>query len=104
MLTSIDSYLVIQALVVASGSSGLRAFLPGANITLPLWVAEKNVAPQGEEVEEDPHLPLGSTWQDLDFSLETVLAPWVRLLNNRQGVNLRIWIMRALDRYRFVIG
>ncbi len=104
MLTPIDSYLVIQALVVASGSSGLRAFLPRANITLPIRVVEKNAAPQREGVEEDPHLPLESTWQDLDFSLATVLAPWVRLLNNRQGVNLRIWVMRALDRYRFVLG
>jgi len=61
--------------------------------------------PQNGQVEEgNPRLPLGSTWEDLDFSLETVLAPWVRLPNHLSGVNLRIWIMRALDRYRFVLG
>ena len=85
--------------MVASGSSGLRAFLPRPNVTLPLRVIE-----EVEQVEEDPHLPLGSTWQDLDFSLEKVLAPWARLSDNRPSVDIRTWVMRALDRYRFVLG
>ena len=82
----------------------MRAFLPAADITVPSRGTNESATPQGEAGEENPHLPLGSTWQDLDFSLETVLAPWVRLPDHHSGINLRIWVMRALDRYRFVLG
>ena len=71
---------------------------------MPSRAVNESATPQGEAGEEDPHLPLTSTWQDLDFSLDIALAPWVRLPDHHSGINLRTWVIRALDRYRFVLG
>jgi hypothetical protein len=49
-----------------------------------------------------PHLPLTSKWQSTDFSLATVFASgfW----GVEEGVNLRNWVQRMLERYRYVLG
>ncbi|KAF8342792.1 uncharacterized protein EI90DRAFT_3115337 [Cantharellus anzutake] len=93
---------IIRALIIRSGSSGLKAFLPTRDRVVPARMeTEEDVE---HTFQEDPHLPLGSTWEELDFSLETVLAHWTRHREGEASVNLRIWVMRALERYRFVIG
>ena len=49
-----------------------------------------------------PHLPLAHKWQGTDFSLAAVFASgfW----GVEEGVNLRDWVQRMLERYRYVIG
>ena len=83
--------LVIQALVKASGSLGLEAFLPSHDRVIP----GKQVAPEDEEV---PHLPLNDNWQDADFDIRTVIHSAGR------EVNIRDWTLKLLQRYRFVVG
>lgn len=50
-----------------------------------------------------PHLPLGSEWQKMDFSIPTVFASgfWGR---EEGGIRLRDWVQRMLERYRYVLG
>jgi len=47
-----------------------------------------------------PHLPLGSDWRDIDFSLRAVLGSgtW------GSGISVREFAQRVLERYRYVIG
>ena len=48
------------------------------------------------------YLPLTDKWQDGKFALRDVLAPW-GAADSREK-NVREWTLRALERYRFVIG
>ena len=45
-----------------------------------------------------PHLPLIKNWRDGDFSLRSVIG------SSLDGVNIRDWSLKLLQRYRFVIG
>lgn len=94
------------ALVAASGATGLEAFLPSPDRTVaPSVLAGKIpfLAPTPEQDEGPvPHLPLTDKWQDGKFALRDVLAPW-GAADSREK-NVREWTLRALERYRFVIG
>ncbi|KDQ19027.1 hypothetical protein BOTBODRAFT_184820 [Botryobasidium botryosum FD-172 SS1] len=82
---------LIKALVVASGSTGLSAFLPDKSRTFSSpW------SPFSGHPDLPPHLPLVDNWQKGDFSLTGILGS--------QDVNIRDWTMQLLHRYRFVIA
>ncbi|KAI0313282.1 hypothetical protein OF83DRAFT_564266 [Amylostereum chailletii] len=79
---------IIHELVRQSGALGLSAFLPPP---------DRNITPiiRGEA---PTTLPLASKWEDADFSLEVVFS------RAPGPVNVRQWITRVMDRYRFVVG
>ena len=93
---------IIQALIRASGSRGFGAFLPSPSRTL--HVSPSKLART---------LPLASDWRDVDFSLRGALEGGVpNSLRDDDGrapeptqpevaVNVRLWILRVLDRYRY---
>ncbi|KDN51800.1 hypothetical protein RSAG8_00348, partial [Rhizoctonia solani AG-8 WAC10335] len=79
---------IIQALIGASGSLGLSAFLP------PVAHGTKNTErPKNGAI---PHLPLVSDYRTGDFSLKAVVGD--------STTGLRFWTAKMLQRYRFVIG
>lgn len=91
--------VVIMALVTASGPLGLSAFFPEKDnvyINGPLAVGRKF-----PRYLPPPHLPLTSTWQEADFSLENVMASTA--LPGEQ-VNLREYCMKLLSRYLYLSG
>ena len=80
---------VIQALVAASGRLGLDSFLPSSD--------RKTPGDALSDPEEVPHLPLNARWEDADFRIESVMS-------KAQGMSVREWTLRLLERYRFAIG
>lgn len=91
-LADLARILVIQALMKASGTLGLEAFLPSPERELPL--AQEDLSYDDNEV---PHLPLTPRWEDAQFSLLSVMGA-------SRELNVRAWTLRLLQRYRFVIG
>jgi hypothetical protein len=88
--------IVLKALVRASGDLGLSALLPSP---------DRRYRPQtqGSPITDiPPHLPLSSEWEHVDFSLAAVFASGFWTSEN--GINLREWVQRMLERYRHVIG
>lgn len=81
-----------MALVEASGTLGLSAFLPARDRTLGTLAGK---VPAHEH--DIPHLPLVDDWTQADFSLRAVMG-----LSDE--INVRTWTLRLLQRYRFVIG
>ncbi|KAH7104304.1 hypothetical protein BKA62DRAFT_502361 [Auriculariales sp. MPI-PUGE-AT-0066] len=90
---------IVQALVRASGRLGFDAFLPPANRTV-------NVRP----FKLARTLPIGQRWKDIDFSLSGVLEAGTPsdLLDDGEEpssqahkIELRKWVLRVLDRYRY---
>ncbi|QRW00561.1 exopolysaccharide phosphotransferase [Ceratobasidium sp. AG-Ba] len=79
---------IINALVAASGTLGLSAFLPN-----PIHGLKSTQESAQDPV---PHLPLVSDYHTGDFSLRGVLGD--------SAVDIRAWTVRMLQRYRFVIG
>ncbi|KAG7448582.1 uncharacterized protein BT62DRAFT_992613 [Guyanagaster necrorhizus] len=100
---------IIRALMIASGPLGLSEFLPSPNRTVPLRRPQNHVdelPPVGP-----PHLPLAPDYRDIDFSLDTVMAPWIEEATQRRGLekgaaglSVREWTMMAIQRYRYVVG
>lgn len=93
--TLLISVLVIQALVSRTGRLGLEAFLPP-----PHRIHYSNV--KGRVVEDVdpqsiPRLPLVKRPKDTSFAMKDVLREW-------GTVRVRDWILRAMERYRFVVG
>ncbi|KZT09090.1 uncharacterized protein LAESUDRAFT_722792 [Laetiporus sulphureus 93-53] len=84
---------VIKALVRASGSQGLSAFLPLPELVMPPVAAP---AAGTHRTDEEPHLPLVHDWHDGDFSLRAVVG-------TTHNVNVRQWILQLMQRYRYVI-
>ncbi|CCM00622.1 uncharacterized protein FIBRA_02658 [Fibroporia radiculosa] len=81
---------IIMSLVHASGRLGLSAFLPPPgrrDLTNSFDVLEEQV----------PHLPLVHDWHDGDFALQSVIRP-------NHDVDVRVWTLRLLQRYRYVLG
>ncbi|KZT09088.1 uncharacterized protein LAESUDRAFT_537492 [Laetiporus sulphureus 93-53] len=85
---------VIKALVRASGSQGVSAFLPLPKLVMPPVTAPAAGAPR---IDDEPHLPLVHDWHDGDFSLRAVVG-------TTHEVNVRHWILQLMQRYRYVIG
>ena len=84
----------IHALIKASGSLGLEAFLPSPDRNLPFAAGERLAKDKNEEV---PHLPLDARWEDAQFGLVSVMG-------RARERNVRAWTLQLLQRYRFVIG
>jgi len=78
------------------GDLGLSALLPPPD----RYYQPKAERPSLNDV--PPHLPFSTEWQLVDFSLASVFASgfWT----GENGVNLRAWVQRMLERYRYVIG
>ncbi|CAG7849530.1 SubName: Full=Uncharacterized protein {ECO:0000313/EMBL:CCA71576.1} [Serendipita indica DSM 11827] len=114
---------LLKALVRASGDIGLSALLPPHNRTFvsqPLLQQppqhqdgdagvndDASTAPPlkfGEEAIA-PFLPLTTTWQEADFSLEGVFASgfWDPI-DGSGRVRLREWTQRLMERYRYVLA
>lgn len=53
-----------------------------------------------EEMEDEPHLPLDNNWRTAKFALKDVLDSY----GNGGSVQVRQWIERVMERYRFIIG
>lgn len=85
-------FIVIQALVKASGETGLEAFLPSSTRLLSSLAGK--ITPSEGDV---PHLPLVSHWLDGKYALREVMG-------SARDVRIRDWTLRLLQRYRFVIG
>lgn len=88
------SLAVIQALINRSGPLGLEAFLP------PLhrihYSGAKRLVKDVDPL-SIPRLPLVKRPEDASFTLPDVLREW-------GTVRVRDWVLRAMERYRFVIG
>jgi len=82
-----------MALVTASGSTGLSAFMPAPH-------AKVNNRPGSKRIHMTPVLPVTDTWQAADFSLAGVIGE-----SEAPGpVNLRQYTVKLLSRYLYVSG
>jgi hypothetical protein len=86
--------LVIDALLTQSGQLGLEAFLPPPH-RIHYNVKGRVVKPV--DPASNPKLPLSKTLDDASFTLKDVMRDW-------ETIRVRDWILRAMERYRFVIG
>ncbi|KIM33571.1 hypothetical protein M408DRAFT_19842 [Serendipita vermifera MAFF 305830] len=88
---------ILKGLVRASGNLGLSALLPKSD---RVYRPQTMVSFAGEGI--PPHLPLVSEWDKADFSLAGVFASgfWTR----EDGVGLREWVQRMMERYRYVLA
>ncbi|OSX57791.1 hypothetical protein POSPLADRAFT_1067806 [Postia placenta MAD-698-R-SB12] len=86
---------VMSALVRASGTLGMSAFLPSED--RELRSAEFEDPPVERSTSEIPHLPLVQTWEEGDFSLQGVMGA-------AHEQNVRMWTLQLIQRYRYVIG
>ena len=84
---------MISALTRASGSLGVSAFLPPQERRL----TDLSAKVPGVAQDTIPHLPLVARYEDGDFSLRSVMGA----AGER---NVRAWIERVLQRYRYVVG
>ena len=90
---------VINALVTASGPLGLSALFPDAEAIYEVPSDRGHVYEDGTA--PPPHLPITPTWQEADFSLESVLG---NAAKPSEKVGLRLWCMKLLSRYLFISG
>jgi 3-O-alpha-D-mannopyranosyl-alpha-D-mannopyranose xylosylphosphotransferase len=95
---------LIDALVTASGTRGLSAFLPSET---DVYYPEQRDPAEWERSE--PMLPLTSTWEGVDFSLNMVVRPgqdtWDGIQPAEDGaVRLREWCIKLLSRYAYTFG
>ncbi|EIW71167.1 hypothetical protein TREMEDRAFT_67606 [Tremella mesenterica DSM 1558] len=83
---------MIDALIAASGETGLEAFLPSP---------KSQFSPS-----EDPMLPLTTSWEKTDFSLKNVVRQgqdvWTGERKVKGKVSLRRWSIKLLSRYSYV--
>ncbi|KAK0436583.1 hypothetical protein EV421DRAFT_1831355 [Armillaria borealis] len=95
---------IIRALLGASGPLGISEFLPPPDRKLSVSNSLANYVP----TTAPPHLPLGSDYRDIDFSLDSVMGPWLAEVSIRRGlgtaVSVREWTMMVIQRYRYVVG
>lgn len=89
---------VIMTLVTASGPLGLSAVFPPREA---IFKNDVDADTDGIDYISPPHLPLTSTWQEADFSLDNVLR---ETSLPQEEVNLREWSMKLLSRYLYVSG
>ncbi|KAG8885296.1 hypothetical protein FRB98_001881 [Tulasnella sp. 332] len=89
---------IISALITQSGRSGMDAFLPDKS---RMFLQQGG----GDQIDASsdaaaPRLPLTSLWNETDFSLRVVLPS----SGSSGPINVREWAVRAIHRYRFVLG
>lgn len=76
-----------------SGSSGISAFLPSADVVIPASHSSRQLSPS-----PPPHLPLTQSWRTTDFAVSSVLPP------SSTSRSLRTWSTRLIQRYQYVLG
>lgn len=86
---------VIQALLNKSGRLGLEAFLPPAHRIR--YSGKKGRVVNDVDPSFMPRLPLSKTPNAASFKLK-------RVLDETGTIRVRDWVLRAMERYRFVIG
>ncbi|EPS98615.1 hypothetical protein FOMPIDRAFT_59328 [Fomitopsis schrenkii] len=86
---------VISALSRASGPLGVSVFLPPQERRIADLSAKQPGTVDAQNT--IPHLPLVSRYEDGDFSLRGVMGA----AGER---NIRTWVERVLQRYRYVVG
>lgn len=86
-----------MALVTASGSLGLAAFLPPSDAVFK----NGETTTRYESYVPPPHLPLTATWQEADFSLANVIG---ETSLPDEDIPLRIWTQKLLSRYQYIHG
>jgi hypothetical protein len=88
-------FAVIQALLNKSGRLGLQAFLPPAHRIR--YSGKKGRVVNEVDPFSAPRLPLAKTPWEVSFKLKHVL-------DETGTIRVRDWVLRAMERYRFVIG
>lgn len=88
-------FIVIQALLNQSGRLGLEAFLPPTHRIR--YSGTKGRAVNDVDPSSVPRLPLSKTPDAASFKLKAVM-------HDTGTVHVRDWVLRAMERYRFVIG
>lgn len=95
---------IIRALLNVSGPLGISEFLPSPDRTVSVSHSLADYVP----TTAPPHLPLASDYKDINFSLDSVMGPWLAEVSIRRGrgaaVNVREWTMMVIQRYRYVVG
>lgn len=92
------SAAVMSALVRASGTVGMSAFLPSEDRELrSAEFEDPPVERSANEASEIAHLPLVQRWEEGDFSLQGVMGA-------AHEQNVRMWTLQLIQRYRYVIG
>jgi 3-O-alpha-D-mannopyranosyl-alpha-D-mannopyranose xylosylphosphotransferase len=99
---------IIDALVTASGTNSLKAFLPPAD---KMYTPSPDREPQLWDRPE-PILPLTDTWEAADFTLANNVRlgqdEWTRVFPkeewNEGQVSLLDWSVKLLSRYAYVYG
>ena len=88
-----------------SGRLGLSAFLPPPDTFIIPDLSKAKLSPKEREyrVSDVPMLPMTMRWWLTDFSVHSVVAPYTDA-NRAAPIDVRQWVMEALQRYRFVIG
>ncbi|KAG8835051.1 hypothetical protein FRC18_001098 [Serendipita sp. 400] len=86
---------VITALINASGRLGLNAFLPPPHRIH--YSNSKGRVVKDVDPNSVPRLPLSKRPRDASFKFKDVMRDW-------ETVRVRDWVLRAMERYRFVIG
>lgn len=86
---------MISALSRASGPLGVSVFLPPQERRIADLSAKQPGTVDAQNT--IPHLPLVSRYEDGDFSLRGVMGA----AGER---NIRTWVERVLQRYRYVVG
>lgn len=88
-------FTVINALLRASGTVGLSAFLPPAERVYP--PSDAHDAPIPIPGDAPVLLPLTNNWKTTDFTLHSRLRAW-------GPVHVREWVLRVMSRYKYVVG
>lgn len=86
---------IISALLNESGKLGLEAFLPPPHRIH--YSSTKGRIVKDVDPDSIPRLPLTKRPGDASFKLKDVMREW-------DTVRVRDWVVRAMGRYRFVLG
>ena len=92
---------VLSAILNLTLEPGLTSLLPRPNSFFqPPLVGDASTS--RPHIYDVPHLPLTPTWEEADFTLETLFPSWTDL--PAEGVDLLDWTLRLLGRYRYTMG
>lgn len=90
---------VIMALVTAAGPLGLSTVFPPKHAIYQTERDDEQL--RTVDYLDPPHLPLSATWQEGNFSAESVFS---KTSLPGEPVNLRKWTMQLLSRYLYMDG
>ncbi|KAG8988378.1 Xanthine phosphoribosyltransferase 1, partial [Tulasnella sp. 427] len=90
---------IINAVMNRCGPYGLDAFLPDSKRKFPAkpktFFDKAHPGSSSAAGKQVPRLPLSKDWESVDFSLGAVA---------NTELSVRDWVVRALHRYRFILG